>query len=65
MHCHGFFRGPLFTVFDATVAHFVSEPLLVYFIVCSLVNHVTDEKEKEEAKARATAGKYHEQHHSW
>ena len=37
----------------------------MYFIVCSLVNLVTDEEEKEEAKARATAGKCHEQHHSW
>ena len=33
----------------------------MYFIVCSLVNHVTDEeKKKEEAKARATAGKCHD-----
>ena len=40
----------------------------MYFIVCSLVNHVTDErrkKQKEAAKARATAGKCHDQHHSW
>ena len=33
----------------------------MYFIVCSLVNHVTDERrKKEEAKARATAGKCHD-----
>ena len=37
----------------------------MYFIVCSLVNHVTDEEKKEAAKARATAGKCHDQHHSW
>ena len=39
----------------------------MYFIVCSLVNLVTDEqrKKEEEAKARATAGKCHDQHHSW
>ena len=68
MHCHCFFRGSLFTVIDATVAHFVSKlSIPVYFIVRSLVNHVTDErrKKKDEAKARATAGKCHDQHHSW
>ena len=35
----------------------------MYFIVCSLVNHDTDEKKKE-AKARATAGKCYDQQHS-
>ena len=25
MHSHGFFKGSLFTVIDATVAHFASE----------------------------------------
>ena len=34
--------------------------LPVYFIVRSLVNHVTDERKKEAAKARATAGKCHD-----
>ena len=34
--------------------------LALYFIVCSLVNHVIDERKKEEAKARATAGKCHD-----
>ena len=28
--------------------------------MCSLVNHATDEEKKEEAKARATAGKCHD-----
>ena len=32
------------------------------FFVSSLVNLVTDEWKKEEAKARATAGKHHEHH---
>ena len=34
----------------------------MYFIVCSLINHVTDEqrKKEEKAKARATAGKCHD-----
>ena len=32
----------------------------MYFIVCSLVNHVTDERKKEATKARATAGKCHD-----
>ena len=32
----------------------------MYFIMCSLVNLVTDEEEKEAAKARATAGKCHD-----
>ena len=35
-------------------------PLPVYNFVSSLTNPVTDEKEKAEAKAKATAGKCHE-----
>ena len=32
----------------------------MYYFVPSLVNHATDEEKKEEAKARATAGKCHD-----
>ncbi len=62
MHCHGFFKGSLFTVIDAPDEHFVSEISTRVFLCVSLVNHVTDEKKKEEeaAKARATAGKCHD-----